>query len=119
MGQPLSTPLANIFLCLNEKQWLHDCPAEFKPVFYKRYVDDTIVIFRKKEHIPKFHEYINSRHPNMKFTKELEENRKIPFLDILLEHDDNRITTTVYRKKTYTGAGINYLSHIYCITIIK
>ena len=114
MGQPLSAPLANIFLCLKEKQWLEDCPNEFKPAMYKRYVDDTFVIFRKQDHVDKFFEYINKQHQNIKFTKESEENKKLPFLDILLEHNDNgNIKTSIYRKKTYTGAGINFISHVY------
>ena len=113
MGQPLSAPLANIFLCLKEKQWIQECPPEFRPVFYRRYVDDTFLIFNKQEHVNKFHEYINQQHQSIKFTNELEENRKLPFLDILLEHSNNKITTSIYRKKSHTGAGINYISHIY------
>ena len=92
---------------------LEDCPAEFKPALYKRYVDDTFLVFRKADHVNKFLQYINSKHQNIKFTKEIEDNCKLPFLDVLLEHHDNEIKTSVYRKKTYTGAGINYISHVY------
>ena len=60
MGQPLSTPLANAFLAYHEKKWIQDCPSSFKPSFYRRYVDDTYVIFNKKRtcrtvlYLPKF-----------------------------------------------------------------
>ena len=40
MGSPLGPTLANIFLCYHESNWLKDCPKDFKPVYYKRYVDD-------------------------------------------------------------------------------
>ena len=110
MGQPLSAPLANAFLCYNEKLWLHECPSEFKPTFYKRYVDDTYVIFKKKEHAEKFFEYINSRHPKIKFTMETEKEKKIPFLDMLIERQESSMKTTLYRKKTYTGVGLNFTS---------
>ena len=30
LGLPLGPTFANIFMC---SQWLHDCPADFKPVF--------------------------------------------------------------------------------------
>ena len=41
---------ANIFMCFNEKFWLDECPDEFKPVFYRRYIDDTFVLFRHQSH---------------------------------------------------------------------
>ena len=44
MGSPLGPSLANAFLCHHETKWLNDCPKKFKPVFYKRYVDDAFVL---------------------------------------------------------------------------
>jgi len=38
MGNPLGPTLANVFLCFHEQRWLDNCPSEFKPVFYKRYI---------------------------------------------------------------------------------
>ena len=32
MGSPLSAPMANLFLCHHEEQWLHECPQELKPL---------------------------------------------------------------------------------------
>ena len=46
MGSPLGPSLANTFLAYYEQIWLNDCPNEFKPVYYKRYVDDIFVLFR-------------------------------------------------------------------------
>ena len=40
MGSPLGPALANIFMCNFESKWLHDCPNDFMPVFYRRYIDD-------------------------------------------------------------------------------
>ena len=51
MGSPLGPTLANVFLCYHEKIWLQNCPSEFKPVIYRRYVDDTFLLFRLKHHI--------------------------------------------------------------------
>ena len=45
MGSPLGPTLANIFLCYHESNWFKDCPKNFKPIFYKRYVDDIFVLF--------------------------------------------------------------------------
>ena len=48
MGFPLGPTLANAFLCYHEKIWLDKCPVEFNPVFYRRYVDEIFVLFRKE-----------------------------------------------------------------------
>ena len=45
MGSPLGYTLANEFLGHYEKEWLDDCPIHFKPVIYKRYVNDIFVFF--------------------------------------------------------------------------
>ena len=59
MGSPLGPTLANVFLYYHEKVWLQNCPSEFKPVIYRRYVDDTFLLFRSKHHIEKFQNYLN------------------------------------------------------------
>ena len=48
----------------------------------------------------------------MKFTSETEENNAISFLDITVTKELNNFTTSVYRKKTFTGLGTNFLSYI-------
>ena len=65
MGSPLGPTLTNSFLCYHEKRWLDKCPEEFKPVFYRRYVDDIFVLFRKEEHFKLFLNYFNSFHENV------------------------------------------------------
>ena len=70
MGSPLGPTLANIFLCHHEKLWLDQCPIQFKPLYYRRYVDDIFLLFSSKEHIESFRTYMNSRHNNLTFSKE-------------------------------------------------
>ena len=48
MGSPLGPTFANIFLCVHEILWLEKCPPEFRPVIYKRYVDDTLLFQTNK-----------------------------------------------------------------------
>jgi hypothetical protein len=43
MGSPLGPLFANIFLSFHEKEWLDNCPDSFKPIFFRRYVDDSFV----------------------------------------------------------------------------
>ena len=68
MGSPLGPTLANVFLCEHEVKWLEHCPQEFKPVYYKRYVDDVLVLFKDKSHVLPFKAYLNKQHPNIHFT---------------------------------------------------
>ena len=112
MGSPLGPTLANAFLSYYEIKWLSDCPLDFKPTVYKRYVDDTFLLFRSPDHIPQFLEYLNSKHPNIEFTSEKENNNKLSFLDISVEKNGGSFRTSVYRKPTFTGLTTKFSSSI-------
>ena len=110
MGLPLSPTLANIFMSFHEQKWLADCPPDFAPVFYRRYVDDTFVVFKQESHAHLFFQYINAQHPNISFTAEHEHNNKISFLDVLITKENGRFATSVYRKPTFSGLGMSFFS---------
>ena len=112
MGSPLGPTFANIFLCFYEQIWLENCLVEFKPVVYRRFVDDTILLFRSYEHIEKFRAYHNCQHPNIKFTSEIEENNCMSFLDIKITRELNSFSTSVYCKPTFSGVFTNFGSFI-------
>ena len=103
MGSPLGPTLANLFMNVMEKKWLEECPVTFKPVLYRRYVDDTFLLFKSKEHVELFRSYLNSKHPNISFTCDLEENSILPFLDVKVQRSDGQFITSIYRKPTFTG----------------
>ena len=46
MGSPLGPTFAKIFLSYHEQILLKNCPCEFKPAIYRRYVDGTFLLFR-------------------------------------------------------------------------
>jgi len=110
MGLPLGPTFANIFMCYHEHRWLDQCPVEFKPVFYRRYVDDTFVLFRSKSHAKLFLDYLNSRHNSINFTMENEQSNKLPFLDTVVHRDNNSFQCSVFRKSSFTGLGNSYFS---------
>ena len=112
MDSPVGTTLANSFLCHHKKRWLDKCPEEFKPVFYRGYVDDIFVLFIKEEHLKLFLNYFNSCHENIKFTSEKETNNKLSFLDIEISRDKNLFITSVYGKPTFSGVFSHYDSFI-------
>ena len=111
MGSPLGPTFANIFMCWLETKIFEQCPAEFKPLFYRRYVDDTCVLFKCPSHSLLFLNFINSLHPNIQFTIEHESNNCLPFLDVLVQRQSASFSTSVYRKKTFSGLGLNFFSH--------
>ena len=108
MGSPLGPTLANVFLCYHEKIWLQNCPSEFKPVIYRRYVDYTFLLFRSKHHIEKFQNYLNRQHKNIKFTSGTENENSISFFDIKITRDNNKFMTSVYGKPTFNGVFTNF-----------
>jgi len=112
MGSPLGPTLANIFMCFHEKRWLTNCPPDFRPSHYYRYVDDTFLLFKSQIQVQKFLQYMNSQHKNIKFTCELESNGKLPFLDVSISRDNNSFSTATYRKPTYTGLTTKFDSFI-------
>ena len=79
-------------------------------MYYKRYVDDTFVLFRSPHCLKRFNEYLNTKHANMKFTNEKEVNGPLPFLDVLLSRNDEGFTTTVYYKPTFSENYSNFRS---------
>ena len=113
MGSPLGPSLANAFLCFHEQIWLNACPEDFKPVYYRRYVNDIFALFRSPDHLEKFTDYLNSKHKNIKFTYEKESNNSLPFLDILISRSENGFKTSVYHKPTFSGVYSNFNSFIY------
>ena len=73
MGSPLGALLANVSICHSEQKWLEGCPNAFRPIFNHRYVGDSFVVFRSKEIVQPFLQYLNTQHDNVKFTSDPEE----------------------------------------------
>ena len=112
MGSLLGPALASIFMCSFESKWFRDCPNDLKPVFYRRYIDDIFVLFSTPDHVDKFREYLPSKHPNINFFIEKEEDYRLPFLDIRIFRENDKFATSVYRKKTFSGVYSNFKSFI-------
>ena len=65
-------------------------------------------MFELKDLVKKFLKYMNSRHRNIQFTCEEESNNKVSFLDISITRSNNKLVTSLYRKKTFSGVYLNY-----------
>ena len=102
MGSPSGPTLANAFLCNYEQIWLNECPTQFK-----RYVDDIFVLFKSKEYLKLFVNYMNSKHRNIKFTVETEDSNNCSFLDVKITRQKKRFVTSTLRKHTFSGVFTN------------
>ena len=112
MGSSLRSALANLFLVYYGRKWLESCQMQFRPKYYRRYVDDIFLMFEHKYHVKKFLRYINSRHRNIQFTCEVESNDKISLLDISITRSNDKLVTSLYRKKMFSGVYMNYNSFL-------
>lgn len=110
MGSPLSPLLANFFLEMVESEHLCNYSHSL-PKFWGRYVDDVLAIIPDDFDLPDFLAFINSFFPSLKFTIEMEKDKTIPFLDILIERLGNSFKFRVYRKPSNSNSYLHFFSY--------
>ena len=108
MGSPVSVVVAEIVMQNIEERALATYNRTLP--LWLRYVDDTFTAVHKDE-IDDFHEHFNEQNTDIQFTKEIEENGKIPFLDCLVTRDNNKLRTTICRKPTHTDRLLDQSSY--------
>ena len=102
MGSPPAPPLSNIWLSKYEPAIKDDAKL------FERYIDDTLRTIKESLIENKLSE-INSLHPNLKFTLEVEQNGRFPFLDICIENHERTLFSTWYCKPTDTGLILKFM----------
>ena len=90
LGGPISVVFEDIYMCKMED----DVVAPLRPIFYKRYIDDTYVR-KKKITIDELFEMLDTYHDNIKIT--IEEN-PTKFLDTEIVRHNSAIITKVYTR---------------------
>ncbi len=109
MGSPVSPIVANLYMEHFEQTALQSAPHP--PRYWGRYVDDTLCVIHR-DHLEEFSLHLNSIHPKIQFTREVEENNKLPMLDCCMTRLDNgTIKCSVYRKPTHTDQYLHFNSH--------
>ena len=72
---------------------------ENKPHIYARYIDDTFIQIEDEMALKKFMQLFQENSvPN--FTYEMKVDKKLPFLDVLLDISENRFKISLYHKPT-------------------
>lgn len=112
MGTPVATTYANIFLYGIETQIL----PTYRPIYYKRYIDDIFAIYTHKIQAKRFIHFFNNLVPTIKL-EAVTINRVGIMLDLslILNHSDNNeydhITHSLYQKPANIYQYIPYISN--------
>ena len=84
----------------------------YKPLFWYRSEDDVVCIWEHGINEGDiFLDFLNSQHVKVKWTREIEKDKVLPYLDSQLEKVGHKIQTGVYRKPTHTLRYSNYRSN--------
>ena len=98
MGTRMAPAFANLFMGEFERKALEDYVD--KPFLWLRYIDDILMVWTHgNEKLESFIAYLNSIHPNIKFTSE-RSTTSIPFLDVKIFLENGKIETDLYCKPT-------------------
>ena len=76
------------------------------------YEGNIFVLFSSLDQAEKFKKYFSSKHPNINFLLEKENDGRSSFLDINIFREIGKFVTNVYRKKTFSGVYTNFDSFI-------
>ena len=115
MGSPVSATVANLVMEYVEESAISTVPHV--PRWWNRYMDDSHACLQK-EYVQEFHDHLNSINHHIQFTKEVEQNNCLSFLDTVTTRVDtvttrvsDRIQADVYRKPTHTDKYLDFNSH--------
>ncbi|XP_055527456.1 uncharacterized protein LOC129720071 [Wyeomyia smithii] len=109
MGSPLSPILADIVL----ESIIHNASSHlpFEVPILRKYVDDLFLII-PKDSIDTVLDTFNSQEDRIQFTIEIEQDRKLPFLDLLINRqEDQSLFTEWYSKPISSGRMLNFHSY--------
>ena len=117
MGTKMAPVYANLTLGYLERSLYQIVETDFKQmdpnVFrksWKRYIDDCIILWDPNwGDIYDLYQILQNIHPNIKYTMECSK-KEIPFLDILIQINGQKVSTDIYRKPTDTQQYLHFKS---------
>ena len=108
MGSPLSPILACLFMESLESSHFTNIIGHHNT--WLRYVDDILVIVPRRTDLHDTLNRLNTVNPSIQFTLEIEQDGRLPFLDVLIMRQDSGYNFTVYRKPTDRDNHIHFYS---------
>lgn len=111
MGSPVAPVVANIWMEYFENVALSSSPLQIK--LWKRYVDDVFCILKGDARGTDYLlAHLNGVHSKIRFTCEIESDRCLAFLDVMVQVRSNgSLGHSVYRKPTHTDKYLHANSH--------
>ena len=110
MGNHLAPPLAIIFMGKLEEEALSLSPH--KPRMYRRYIDDCILVWlHGLMLLMQFVQFLNSRHPDIRFTlehTEQDDTHTISYLDLSISVRGGVIDWELFVKPSHSGVHMSY-----------
>lgn len=109
MGSSLSSVLCDVAMTYIIQHVLSNIQME--PKVTTKYVDDLFFVIPSTQ-VDILLNGLNSFHPDVKFTREVEQNGQLPYLDVMLIRNDStrHIDTKIYQKPTSKGRILNFHS---------
>ena len=95
MGSPIAPLMADVCMNYVIDQALVVTSPECRPDLLCRYVDDLFLLFPNEDSLNRFFTNINSVHRNIVFTKQLETNNCLHFLDVSIEKTSTGFITSL------------------------
>ena len=71
-----------------EKKALDTWPKN-KPKAWYRFIDNVFSIIKQSD-VKDFLDHLNTQHPSIKFTLEMEKDKKLPFMDVMVQRIGNQ-----------------------------
>jgi len=112
MGSPISSILVEIYLQYLEVMYVKHCLGNKEITYYKRYVDDILIIFdQNKTSEDTIHIIMNNTDEHLEFKISREDNKTINYLDFSINRNANNVYLNIYRKPTYIDITIHFTSN--------
>ena len=107
IGSPLGPTMASFYMCELENKAMES--LETKPIVYCRYVDDCFLAIENIQQLYSLKAYFENNSV-LSFMYETEIKKQLPFLDIKVKRQGEKLTTEVYTKATNSNECLNFNS---------
>jgi hypothetical protein len=109
MGSSISSTIAVIYLQHLEDRYVKHTIENREIIYYKRYVDDLLVIFdQTKTSVEAIQKTANNLDHNLQFKIATEENNMLSYLDLDIHRKNSKIEINIHRKSTHINIVINF-----------